>query len=106
MIRKACIIFVVFMFLLTIAYVSFAMPRAIRPGRFVGLRRIVACQFGAVRLDDDGAFRPASHRSMFHQTQNLCLDISVHISFRFVYRHDIVTVQLLLVPVMRLASLG
>ena len=67
----------IFLFRLTIADVSFAMPRAIRPGRFVGLHRIVACQFGAVRLDDDGAFRPASHSSLFHQAHNFSLDMSV-----------------------------
>jgi hypothetical protein len=66
----------------------------------------VACRFGVVRLDDDGAFRPASHNSLFHQAHNFSLDISVHIRFRLVYRHDMVTLQLLLVHLMRLASLG
>jgi hypothetical protein len=37
----------------------------------------VACRFGVVRLDDDGAFRPASHSSLFHQAHNFSLDMSV-----------------------------
>ena len=53
------------------------MAGAVRPGRFVVLQINVACRFGVVRLDDDGAFRPASHSSLFHQAHNFSLDMSV-----------------------------
>jgi hypothetical protein len=77
MVERHAECFVGFLFRLTIADVSFAMAGAVRPGRFVVLQINVACRFGVVRLDDDGAFRSASHSSLFHQAHNLRLDISV-----------------------------